>query len=463
MKKTVDLRNGPITRSLIALALPLMGMSCIQMAYNLIDMFWIGQLGAGAVASVGTGGLLIWLSTGIHMVAQLGGQVYVGQNLGRGDHVRAGRYAAASIYLSIAVSLALGVLFFFGKKPIIAFFQLNSPEVVVGAEQYLAITGGFILFQLLAKLLTALITTTGDSKTPFVATAVGLIFNIIVDPILIFGWLGFDAMGVTGAAYATVIGQIVAATIAYSFHRKYNKHISAKIRSFKPNFKIIKKIYIIGSPAIIAQALIAFMAYFLNIIFVLASESIVTVYGLYYKIQQFVIMAVFGLRDAAMPIISFSYATNKKRLKESIKYLLIYTTVIMAVGTLFFELLASVIASAFGLSGDTMDLCISAIRIVSLSFVFAGFNIACQAIFQAMNSGVKSLIISFGRQIIFVLPVAYGFTMLAKGNTDLTWTVWLTFVIAEVATAIIAFVLHRIDYKNKVSVLKDAPADIANN
>lgn len=248
MKKTVNLRTGNITKSLVSLALPLMGMSFVQMAYNLIDMFWIGRLGAGAVASVGTGGLLVWLSMGIHTLAQVGGQVFVGQNLGREEYDTARCYGSASIWISVGLSTLLGLIFFFGKVPIIAFFNLNSQEVILGAQDYIAIVGGCILFQLLAKLLTSLITATGDSRTPFFATTIGLVLNIALDPIMIFGWFGFPALGIVGAAIATVLAQGVMLGVLL-YHTKKNSTLFAHGSIFHvPEVKFFKDIVRLGFP-----------------------------------------------------------------------------------------------------------------------------------------------------------------------------------------------------------------------
>lgn len=341
----------------------------------------------------------------------------------------------------------------FGVKAYIS-SQTSNEIIYEMAVDYLqinrSVSFGCVFFAVFEKTLQA----TGHSLYSTIAQVTGSIINIILDPILIYGLFGVSAMGVKGAAYATVIGQISAFVLAYLFHRKFNKHIGSKLKEFKPNLSIIKQIYIIGFPAIVAQALISIMAYSLNVIFVMADESIVTVYGLYYKIQQFVIMTAFGLRDATMPIISFTYGTkNKQRLKDSVKYLLIYTFVIMIIGTILLEVFATPVTLAFGLSGSTMALFLSAIKIVSISFIFAGFNVACQAIFQAVDSGVKSLIVSFARQIVFVLPVAFIFTKLAINNFDYAWTVWFTFIIAEVITSLISLVLLKKDFKNKISTI----------
>lgn len=182
----------------------------------------------------------------------------------------------------------------------------------------------------------------------------------------------------------------------------------------KPSKKIIGEIYAIGLPAIIAQALMSVMTYGLNLILVSISESMVTAYGLYYKIQQFILFAAFGLRDAITPILSFNYGKQDKgRIRDSMKYGLIYTLAIMVIGLAVLEIFAVPFAHLFGLSGQTEQLCISAIRIISISFLFAGANVALQGIFQAMEGGIQSLIISICRQILFVLPVAWIFAQLA--------------------------------------------------
>lgn len=186
----------------------------------------------------------------------------------------------------------------------------------------------------------------------------------------------------------------------------------------------IKEIYSIGLPAIIAQALMSVMTYGMNIILGSISESVVTAYGLYYKVQQFILFAAFGLRDAITPIVSFNHGMrSKRRVKEGVKYGMLYTILIMIIGIAAIELLAVPFSSLFELSGTTQDICISAMRIISLSFIFAGMNIAYQGIFQALDSGLESLIISVLRQFLFVLPVAWVFSLFARESPDLIWTV----------------------------------------
>lgn len=309
-----------------------------------------------------------------------------------------------------------------------------------------------MFFSIFEKLLQA----TGHSFYSTIAQIAGAVINIILDPILIYGWLGFPAMGVSGASFATVIGQIASASLGLSFHLKQNREITNNLRYLKPNIKIIKSIYSIGLPAIIAQALMSVMTYGMNIILGNISESAVTAYGLYYKIQQFILFAAFGLRDAITPIISFNHGMrSKSRVKEGIKYGLIYTVIIMIIGMTVIEIFAVPFSSLFGLSGETQILCTSAMRIISLSFLFAGINIAYQGIFQALDGGLESLIISVLRQFIFVLPVAWGFSLMTQKNPSMVWVVWTTFIIAEILSCIIATIFMIKINKKIISKLQE--------
>ncbi|MFI3312482.1 MAG: MATE family efflux transporter, partial [Eubacteriales bacterium] len=287
-----------------------------------------------------------------------------------------------------------------------------------------------------------------------IAQIAGALTNIVLDPILIYGLAGAPALGVKGAAIATVAGQMVSCTVAVIFHLKLNKDVTNHIRYMKPHPLIIQQIFRIGLPAMIAQGLVSLTAYLLNIIFITIDETVVTVYGLYYKIQQFVLLISFGLRDASTPIIATAFGLqDKQRIRDGIKYSLIIATVIMVGGTLLFEVFASPIAAAFGLSGSAQSLCIEAIRIISISLVFAGINIAVQGAMQSLNAGLNSLIISICRQFIFVIPVAYGLTQLViHGNMD-TSLVWYTFLIGEGITCAISVILLKQTNKKVVNPL----------
>lgn len=317
MPKTVNLRTGNITKSIVSLALPLMGMSFIQMAYNLTDMFWIGKLGAGPVASVGTGGLLIWMAIGLHTMAQLGGQVYVAQNLGRDDRQTAGQFASAAILLSLLISTVLGLTFYFARTPIVAFFNLTSPDVILGAEQYLAIVGGLVIFQLQAKLFTALITTTGDSHTPFIATMVGLVLNIFIDPMLIFGWFGLPALGIQGAAIATVFAQVVVLLVLLRHAKKGGAlfdHVSLKAL---PAARFFKDIVRLGTPTTLQATLFPLIAMVLSRMVAGFGDNAVAVQRIGTQVESISWMTSEGFAIAVNSFIAQNYGANDiQRVKQ---------------------------------------------------------------------------------------------------------------------------------------------------
>lgn len=309
---------------------------------------------------------------------------------------------------------------------------------------------GMVYFSVFEKLLQC----TGRSVYSTIAQAIGAVTNIVLDPILIYGLGFFPEMGVRGAAFATIIGQIASFAAAFGFHLKFDKEFGNAFRYLKPVPRTIGEIYAIGLPAIIAQALMSIMTYGLNRILVVVGENMVTAYGLYYKIQQFILFAAFGLRDTITPVVSFSHGMrNRERIQAGMKYGILYTLVIMIAGTIILEVLAVPLCGVFGISGETQALCVAAMRIISISFVFAGTSIAFQGIFQAIDGGLQSLIISVCRQLIFVLPVAWLFVRMILTGSAAASAVWWTFPIAEVITTVIGIFLLRGSYKRKVAVL----------
>ena len=278
----------------------------------------------------------------------------------------------------------------------------------------------------------------------------GAVTNIVLDPILIFGYLGIPKMGIEGAAYATVIGQVVSMVVAMYFHYKKNKEVLSGISYMKLDFKVVKEIYAIGLPAIIMQALMSFMTYGINIIFGMISSGVVTAYGIFYKIQQFIFFAGFGLRDAITPIVAFNYGMKeKKRVKQGVFYGLLYVEVIMLIGTIGLEIFAEPLISLFNLSGETEKLCVLATRIIAAGFLFAGGNIALQGVFQAIGKGISSLIVSLLRLLVVVLPLAYWFTTFDNAKT----MIWFAFPIAEAIALLVAVLLMISGFKKAMKVI----------
>lgn len=447
----------PIKKLMLSTGIPMIISMVLQAVYNIVDSAFLSNMKTGGEDALNALTLafpLQVLMIAIGIGTGVGANILVAKSLGSGDNERANKIAGNATFLGIIIFIVFMLFGIFGTKLYIN-SQTNNPIIAEMGIDYLRIccifSFGTSLFAVYEKLLQA----TGNSMYSTIAQISGALTNIILDPIMIYGWLGCPELGVKGAAYATVIGQIVSFIVAFTFHIKINKVISKKLCYIKPSLNIIRQIYIIGFPAILAQALISVMTYGLNIILGGISESMVTAYGLYYKIQQFILFASFGMRDAIMPITAFSMGmNNKKRICDSIKYGQLYTLIIMIAGLVILEILAIPFSNIFGLSGETQSLCISAMRIISISFVFAGVNIAFQGIFQALDGGIESLIISVCRQLLFVFPFALVFAGMAKSNSSLCWTLWTIFPIAETLTAIIAFLLFRRIYKRKISILK---------
>ena len=388
--------------------------------------------------------MAIGIGTGV------GCNALLSKSLGQGNIEKASKVAGNGMFLALIIYIIFLIFGIFGTDLYIN-SQTKNPIISKMAIDYLKIccvaSFGIIFFSIFEKLLQG----TGHSMYSTIAQIVGAVINVILDPIMIYGYFGCPKLEVKGAAYATVIGQIASFILALIFHLKVNTNISNGLKYIKPSAIIIKQIYAIGLPAIISQALLSIMTYALNIILVSVDEALVTAYGLYYKIQQFILFAGFGLRDAITPIISFSHGMeDKKRIDDGIKFGMIYTISIMSFGLILVEILAIPFSNVFGLSGITQQYCISAMRIVSISFIFAGMNITYQGIFQALNGGIQSLIVSVCRQFIFVIPIAWIFSLIAKHSLDLSWLIWTTFIIAETISVIIAHILMKRLYNKEV-------------
>ena len=456
--ETSKMGSMPVPKLMLATGIPMILSMVLQAVYNIVDSAFVSNMAENGEAALNALTLAFpmqMLMVAIGIGTGVGTNVLLSKRLGQGNKEGASRVAGNGIFLALVIYVVFLLFGLFGVRFYIS-TQTTNPLIFDMAVSYLrvccTVSVGIVFFALYEKMLQA----AGHSMYSTIAQIAGAVTNIVLDPIMIYGWLGCPAFGVLGAAYATVIGQCVSFILALIFHLKVNTEISNRLRYLKPSGRIIREIYAIGLPAIIAQALMSVMTYGLNIILITISESMVTAYGLYYKIQQFILFAAFGLRDAITPIISFSLRDaitpiisfshgmrNKARIREGIKYGMLYTLVIMLVGTVLVEVLAGPFSQVFGLSGETQALCISAMRIISISFVFAGANIAFQGVFQALDGGLESLILSLCRQLIFVLPVAWLFARLVSQSVAGSWLVWTTFPIAEIVSVLIACLLMR--------------------
>lgn len=458
MEKNNKMETQPVKKLMLSMGLPMIVSMVLQAVYNIVDSAFVSNMqngGENALNALTLAFPMQVLMVAVGIGTGVGANVMVALSLGEKNTKRADKVAGNAAFLGALIYVVFLIFGLFGVKAYIS-SQTSNPEIAQMGIDYLKIccvfSFGMSGFSVYEKLLQA----TGHSVYSTIAQILGAVTNIILDPIMIYGLFGCPEMGVKGAAYATIIGQIVSFVVALFFHFKVNKAIHNSPKNLIPSGKIIAKIYGVGLPAIISQALISVMTYGLNIILGSINEAMVTAYGLFYKIQQFLLFAAFGMRDAIMPITAFSFGmANKKRVRECVKYGQIYTFVIMAIGFVALEIFANPFAKVFGLSGQTQNYCVSAMHIVSLSFVFAGVNIAFQGVFQALNKGLQSLVVSVCRQALFVFPLAFAFANIVKSTSSNEWLMWVIFPITEILTVLIAFVMYKSVNKKEISNLKN--------
>lgn len=451
----------PVSKLLINMGTPMILSMILQAVYNIADSAFVANMkdtgadAANALTLVFPAQMLMvafGIGTGVGMNA------LVSKSLGQKDSEKAGKAAGNAFFLAGVMSVIFIIFALIGVRPYVM-SQASSETSALTLEMsvsYLKIcclcSSGIMIFSIAEKLLQA----AGNSLYSTIAQIAGAVVNIILDPIMIYGLLGCPELGVKDAAFATVIGQIVSAGSGLFFHFRINKEIKNSLSYLRLDMKIIKEIYQIGFPAIIAQALMSFMTYGLNILLVKISVPMQTAYGMYYKIQQFVLFAAFGLRDAITPVIAFSHgAGNKSRIRDGIKFGLLYTGILMIAGTIAAECTAGTFAHIFSMTGETETLFINAMHVISLSFLFAGLNIAFQGIYQALDGGIESLVISLLRQLMIIFPLILLFIHIAEKNPDQKWLVWSAFPITEFLTAIIGAILLKRIYKNKISDLNN--------
>lgn len=442
-KNTNQMAQMPVSKLMIKMGLPIILSMMLQALYNIVDSAFVSNMegGEAALNALTLAFPVQMLMVAIGIGTGVGVNVMLARSLGEGNGEKAATVAGNGVFLGTVITAVFMLFGCFGTRAFIA-GQTADPVIREMAGTYLRIcclcAAGIVFFSLFEKLLQA----TGLSLYSTIAQVSGAIINIVLDPVMIYGLCGCPKLGVAGAALATVIGQVASFLLALVFHLRRNKTVRNGLRYLRPNARIIRLIYQIGLPAIIAQALMSVMTYGINLILGAVDASLVTAYGLYYKIQQFVLFAAFGLRDTITPIVSFGYGMkDSRRVRDGVKYGVLYTSAIMLAGTLLLELTAVPLCAAFGLSGSTQALCVGATRIISAGFFFAGVSLALQGIFQALGKGVASLVISLLRQLVLVLPVAWGLSLLIATDLSNAWLVWLTFPAAELVTAAVAVLL----------------------
>lgn len=442
----------PVNRLLLSMAIPMMISMLVQALYNVVDSIFVAQINEDALTAVSLAfpmqNLMISLAVGMGV----GVNANLSRFLGQKDFNSVNKTAGNGLLISLASYVLFLILGLTIVNPFVT-LQAGAKEtqIIEYGVSYLTICCVFSFGCFAQVMLERLLQSTGKTIYTMIAQGAGAITNIILDPILIFGLLGFPRMEVAGAAVATVAGQIVGAVIALIFNIKCNPEIHISLKHFVPNGQIIKKIMVVGIPSTLMSAMGSVMTFSLNKILVSFSKTAVAVFGVYFKLQSFIFMPVFGLNNGMVPIVSYNYGAQKKsRITKVIRYSIFYAAGMMLIGLFLFQVFPEFLLGLFNASSEMIAIGVPALRTISLCFVFASICIVLISVFQAMGNGVFSMFISFARQLIFLVPSAF---LLSKtGNVDM---VWYAFPIAEIAAVIICSLGFRSLYHNVIAPLGD--------
>jgi putative MATE family efflux protein len=432
MNSKNKLAEMPIRPLLYTMAVPLMLSLLIQSLYNIVDSIFVSRINEYALRAVSLAFPIQSLMIAVAVGTAVGINAFLSRTLGEKDFEKANIIARNGIFIAIASYIGFAVIGALISRPFFA-SQTEVMEVREYGVTYLTIccVAGMGIF--LQTTFERLLQATGKTIYTMITQSTGAIINIILDPILIFGYFGMPRMGIAGAAVATVFGQIVAASMALWFNLKFNKELDISMKGFHPNGHLIGQIYKVGAPSIVVQAIGSLMTYGMNLI--LASfGSAQTVFGIYFKLQSFVFMPVFGLNNGMVPIIAYNYgAGHKDRVIRTIKHSVAYGVGIMCVGLIVMHIFPAQLMRMFDAEESLIAIGVPALETISLSFVFAGFCIVVGSVFQALGNGVYSMIVSVARQMCVLLPVAKLLSL--SGEVTL---IWWAFPIAELASLLLS-------------------------
>ncbi len=434
----------PINKLLLSMSLPMMISMLVQALYNIVDSIFVSRINEYALRAVSLAFPIQSLMIAVSVGTAVGINAFLSRTLGEKDFEKANTISVNGIFLAFVSYVVFALVGIFISQPFFA-SQTAIAKIREYGTVYLTIccTAGIGIF--MQTTLERLLQSTGKSLYAMVTQGAGAIVNLVLDPILIFGAFGLPAMGVAGAAAATVIGQIVAAVLALVFNLKWNKEIQISFRGFRPDKKLIANIYKVGIPSIVMQAIGSVMTYGMNLILE-AFGAAQTVFGIYFKLQSFIFMPIFGLNNGMVPIIAYNFgAGNRERVVRTMKSSIKYAVCIMLAGLAVMQLIPAQLIGLFDAeaSSELLVIGIPALRTICLSFCFAGYCIVVGSVFQALGNGVYSMIVSIARQLCVLLPVAWLFSL--SGNVNL---IWWAFPIAEIVSlGMSTFFLVRI-YKN---------------
>lgn len=442
MEKENKMGTMPEKRLIVSMSVPIMISMLVQALYNIVDSVFVAKISENALTAVTLAfpmqNLLIAVGTG----TGVGMNALLSRSLGEKEFKNSDAAANNGIFLAIISFLVFMVIGIFGAGPFIA-SQSDNPEIVKLGTEYLQVVMCFSLGLFFQICFERILQSTGLTVLSMFSQLTGAIVNIILDPILIFGLLGAPKLGVRGAAISTVIGQSIACIVGLTLNVKKNKEINFSLKAvFSPKGSIIKQIYFVGVPSIIMVSIGSIMTYLMDLILMGFSSTAVAVFGVYFKLQSFFFMPIFGLNNGLVPVLAYNYGAKKRsRIDNSLHFSVKLAIVIMCCGTLVFELIPKTLLSMFSATDNMVSIGVPALRIIAVHFPVAAISIVLSSTFMAFAKSYYSLIVSVMRQIGVLVPVAY---ILGKitGNVN---AVWWCFPIAEVVSLIVTlFCFNRI-------------------
>lgn len=450
MNNTKENKMGvmPVNKLLITMSLPMVISMLVQALYNVVDSIFVSRLSEDALTAVSMAfpmqNLLISVAVGIGV----GINAMLSRSLGEKNFHAANKTAENGIFLELVGYLIFLLIGIFLSRP---YFEAQAgageiTEMGIGYIRICLMMSFGVFIQIAAE---RILQSTGRTFYTMITQSCGAIINIILDPILIFGLLGMPKLGVMGAAVATITGQIFAAILAMILNVTKNPDVKISFKRFKPELRYIKPILGVGVPSIIMSSVGSVMTFGMNKILMTFSSTAVAVFGIYFKLNSFIFMPVFGLNNGLVPIVSYNYgARNKKRLTKTVKLGVIYGVGIMLVGLALFQLFPDFLLKMFDASDKMLEIGVPALRVISLSFAFAGVCIVLSSCFQALGHGFLSMFVSIARQLIILLPSAY---ILAKiGGIH---SVWWSFNIAEIFSLSLSLIFFKHMYNKSIKPL----------
>ncbi|MDO5718976.1 MAG: MATE family efflux transporter [Tissierellia bacterium] len=433
---------------IISMSIPTIFSMFVISLYNIVDSFYISKISEKAFRAVSLVFPIQTIIIALSVGTGIGANALIARYLGMNETKKANIIANNSILLSAIIA---AVVFILGNRYSYAFLNMYSTdsEVILYGTRYMKIITRFSFFWIIQIMSEKIIQATGNMFYPMLSQLMGAVINIILDPIMIFGYGFIPSMGIAGAAYATIISQIFGASFCFSYLLKSKNLIHFNLRYMKPDFKEIKNIYIIAAPSILLQAIPAILNFGLNRILIQVAESAVSVMGIFYKLQSFVLMPIFGLTQASMPIIAYNYGARiKSRINDCLKYSIIASLSIMTIGTILFWAIPDKLIKIFNPTDDILEMGIIALKIISTTFILAAISIILSTYYQALGNGFYSLVVAAMRQLIIILPLANIFI---KYGINYTWYAW---PISEVFSLILCIYLAKKIYRERVKYLK---------